>query len=131
MTTGSSKTEFGGAVVQSVRIPACHAGGRGFESRPFRHLLKVKPAKSISGLNSRKFRGVAQLVEHRSPKPGVASSSLSAPAIYNPLPRQRIFFVRYFPSPEFPGILRPRRRALFQYVCLQYFADLYLFIAVL
>ena len=27
-------------VVQLVRIPACHAGGRGFESRPLRHLLK-------------------------------------------------------------------------------------------
>ena len=29
-----------GVVVQLVRIPACHAGGRGFESRPYRFKVR-------------------------------------------------------------------------------------------
>ena len=35
-----------GAVVQVVRIPACHAGGRGFEARPFRQITEALTAMS-------------------------------------------------------------------------------------
>ena len=37
-----------GVVVQLVRIPACHAGGRGFESRPYRLLIEVEHERSCS-----------------------------------------------------------------------------------
>ena len=46
-----------GLVVQLVRMPHCHCGGRGFESRPDRH-----------------DGSVAQLVEQRTENPRVAGS---------------------------------------------------------
>ncbi len=33
-------SHYRGPVVQLVRMPACHAGGRGFEPRPVRHQLR-------------------------------------------------------------------------------------------
>ena len=38
---GAAKQQIG-AVVQLVRISACHAGGRGFESRPHRRKASQK-----------------------------------------------------------------------------------------
>ncbi len=42
-------SEEHGVVVQLVRIPACHAGGRGFESRPYRKSCKI-PESNDSGI---------------------------------------------------------------------------------
>ena len=41
---------FYGPVVQLVRMPACHAGGRGFESRPVRQFLNFIQQPTSSDL---------------------------------------------------------------------------------
>src|SRR5690606_25861807 len=40
---GCGRVQEGGVVVQLVRMLACHAGGRGFESRPLRQSSKRAP----------------------------------------------------------------------------------------
>ena len=55
-----------GSVAQLVRVPACHAGGRGFEP-----------------LLSRLYGSIAQLGEHLPYKQGVIGSSPIVPIQYN------------------------------------------------
>jgi hypothetical protein len=48
-----------GVVVQLVRTPACHVGGRGFESRRLRHLFSITYRFSHSPQSVR-FQCIAQ-----------------------------------------------------------------------
>ena len=53
-----------GLVVQLVRMPACHAGGRGFEPHPGRH-KNANFGKELASKTDKKiihYAGVAQLV---------------------------------------------------------------------
>ena len=65
-----------GPVVQLVRMPACHAGGRGFEPHPDRQVfcrgsrLGFLYIKQISRL----YASVAQSVEQRTENPRVGGS---------------------------------------------------------
>ena len=60
--------------------------------------LAIKPKSNVD-------RGIAQLVEHRSPKPGVGGSNPSAPAIslHNTISIVIIFFMDFeFSACDFP-----------------------------
>ena len=67
-----------GSVVQLVRTPACHAGGRGFKSLPSRHPI---PWAAFSPWDSPaqfqdyvRYASVAQSVEQRTENPRVVGS---------------------------------------------------------
>ena len=66
--TGSSPVvPTNGPVVQLVRTPACHAGGRRFESVLGRHYL-------LSAKHLKEHASVAQSVEQRTENPRVVGS---------------------------------------------------------
>src|SRR4051812_23984809 len=68
------------AVAQLVRAPDCGSGGCGFNSRQSPLTVRGSIDRAIARSVSRRFRSVAQLVEHRSPKPAVGGLIPSGPA---------------------------------------------------
>ena len=62
-----------GLVVQLVRTPPCHGGGRGFESHPGRHFFWL----------SKSYASVAQSVEQRTENPRVVGSIPTGGTIRN------------------------------------------------
>ena len=88
----SQQVSYRGPVVQLVRMPACHAGGRGFESRPVRHFhdaIRFSTAEPLCGLlccfvilKGQEFLQIAA----RDP------DDLAEPPIYAGLARNLLFF---------------------------------------
>jgi hypothetical protein len=64
--TGSNQTLVCGGVVQLVRTPACHAGGRGFDSRRSRQFFESAPAfvcQNVTGQITSRFLLTTALLE--------------------------------------------------------------------
>ena len=80
-----------GRVVQSVRTPACHAGGRGFEPLLGRHL------PPLFGGND--FAAIAQSVERILGKDEVSSSNLDSSS-KKPSSSELGFFLLYKAIPR-------------------------------
>ena len=70
-----SDHHLGAAVVQMVRMPPCHGGGRGFEPRPLRHFLILLLNFYFHSANISKIASLAQLVEHITLNDGVVGSN--------------------------------------------------------
>ena len=75
-------TILGAAVVQLVRMPPCHGGGRGFEPRPLRHFLILLLNFYFHSANISKIASLAQLVEHITLNDGVVGSNPTRGTIF-------------------------------------------------
>ena len=49
MITFATQSSNNGVLVQLVRMPACHAGGHGFESRTYRKKPLIVYQQTVSG----------------------------------------------------------------------------------
>ena len=74
--TGATKKN--GVVVQLVRMPACHAGGREFESRPYRKTISVENQKWFSTLFSYDLLAATFLPRH--PRPTEKTEQTDTPS---------------------------------------------------
>ena len=95
-----------GAVVQLVRTPACHAGGRGFKSLPRRHFKKLRLSRLHSSERNR-YAAIAQQVERILGKDEVGSSNLpsSSKSLESSDSRLFSFCFRRFPAGKVENLI--------------------------
>ena len=86
----SAEVEANGSVVQLVRMPPCHGGGRGFESRPDRKKAPLSGAFFILSLPGR--NGLPHHIQHQdntaTPRSGHRSCKQALPDPFNTGPHQ-------------------------------------------